>query len=99
MANRSDLKWEYDEASDILYLSFGDPVPAYGENLDDDIVLRHAIEDDAVVGLTVVGFRAMGGIDALIDRLNSLVQGLRIPLLTACAPELRANAEIGSGSG
>ncbi|MEA3402480.1 MAG: DUF2283 domain-containing protein [Armatimonadota bacterium] len=94
--DRSDeaLNWDYDEGADILYLSFGEPQPAYGDHLDDDIVLQYSLENDEIVGLTVLGFQEMGGVDALIERLEKLVSGLHIPLITAHADELRERAAV-----
>jgi uncharacterized protein YuzE len=87
-SKKPDPNWDYDEISDILYISFGEPVPAYGEHLDDDIVLRYT-PDDELVGITVIGFKEMGGVDELLQRLNSLVDGLQIPLIRSHAAELR----------
>jgi len=83
------LTTSYDADADVLYLSFGEPVPAYGEHLDEDVVLRHALDDDRIVGITVIGFRQMGGVDALIERLQRPVTELRIPLILERAEELR----------
>ncbi len=92
-SEKSGLTFSYDKEGDILYVSFGDPVPAYGENLNEDILLRCSLEDGGLVALTVVSFRARGGIDGLLDRLNGFVASLRIPLLTARAEELRETAD------
>jgi len=91
-SNRPGLTWDYDDGSDVLYISFGEPTRAYAENLDADILLRYSLEDGGLVGLTVIGFRDMGGIDGLLDRLNGFVASLRIPLLMARAEELRETA-------
>ena len=88
-AEKPEFTWHHDDISDILYISFGEPVPAYGEHLDEDVVLRYAPEDDELVGITVIGFKEMGGIDELLRRLNDLVEGLRIPLIHSHAAELR----------
>ncbi|MBD3293700.1 MAG: DUF2283 domain-containing protein [Armatimonadia bacterium] len=88
-SKRSELNWDYDSVSDVLYISFGEPVPAYGEHLDEDILLRFSPDDDQIVGLTVIGFREMGGVDALLKRLKDLVADLRIPLIDSHADELR----------
>lgn len=79
----------YDEDADVLYLSFGEPRPGYGEHIDADIVLRHSLHDDEIVGITVIGFRQMGGVDALVERLQQLGRELRIPLIVERAEELR----------
>jgi len=88
----NELTWNYDEDADVLYLSFGEPTPAYGDHLDEDIVLRYSLADESVVGMTILGFREMGGIDALLERLEGFVSGLRIPEIAARAGELREKA-------
>ncbi|MGD9497245.1 MAG: DUF2283 domain-containing protein [Armatimonadota bacterium] len=89
MATQRALNSDHDPDADVLYLSFGEPVPAYGEHLDEDIVLRHACDDDRIVGITAIGFSQRGGVDALIERLQRLVAELRIPLIVERAEKLR----------
>lgn len=90
-SRRSDLRWDYDERSDVLYISFGEPVPAYGERLDENLLLRRSPQDDAIVGLTVLAFREMGGIDALLQRLRNSDLDLPIPLTSNEATAFRAD--------
>ena len=98
-SNRPDMTWDYDEASDVLYISFGTPRPACGEHIDEDIVIRRSPEDNEVVGITVIGFKAMGGVDALLQRLKNFVGGLRVPLLDEHADELRQTTASGAVGG
>jgi|LSQX01.1.fsa_nt_gb uncharacterized protein YuzE len=95
-SQRPELTWDYDEQSDILYISFGEPVAAYSEHADESILLRYSMQDETLVGMTIIGYHEMGGIDALLDRLRSLVDGLRIPLLSAHTDELREAAPSGT---
>lgn len=88
-SKRPELTWDYDEQSDVLYMAFGEPVAAHSEHTDEDILLRYSMKDGSLVGITVLGFREMGGIDALLDRLTGIVDGPRIPLLSAYTDELR----------
>lgn len=50
------LKIKYDRAVDVLYCSFGDPVPALSVERDHGIVIRLDPDTDKVVGVTVVDF-------------------------------------------
>jgi len=88
-----ELTWRYDKEADVLYLTFGEVTPAYGDELNNDIVLLHSLDDDRIVGLTVIGYKEMGGIDALLDRLNTFVSSLRIPLIDAHARQLRETTQ------
>jgi uncharacterized protein YuzE len=54
---RPDIEYSYDEEADVLYLSFGKPMPATGVDLQATLVLRLDEESNQVVGLTVVGLR------------------------------------------
>ena len=64
-SQRPELTWDYDEQSDILYISFGEPVAAYSEHADESILLRYSMQDETLVGMTIIGYHEMGGIDAL----------------------------------
>lgn len=48
------MQLSYDETSDILYLSLGEPRRAISRELGDDIVLRLDEQTGEVVGLTVL---------------------------------------------
>jgi len=50
--------WDYDDEADVLYLSVGEPRPAVGVDIGDDVVLRYDEETQEVIGLTVIGLRA-----------------------------------------
>ena len=50
------LDVDYDETGDVLYISFGPPVPASDSRvLDNDIVVR--FKGERIVGITVPSFR------------------------------------------
>ena len=49
------LKVYYDEHADVLYLSRGEPKAAISDEIDE---LRHDPRTQAVVGLTIIDFRA-----------------------------------------
>lgn len=47
---------DYDETGDVLYISFGPPIPASDSRvLDNDIVVR--FKGERIVGITVPSFR------------------------------------------
>lgn len=48
---------DYDCASDVLYVSLGNPIPDEGEDRPRGIVLRFSIKDNSPSGVTVIGFR------------------------------------------
>ena len=51
----TDLHIRYDVAGDVMYVSFGVPVPADNSELsEDDILYRYA--DGKIIGLTITHF-------------------------------------------
>jgi uncharacterized protein YuzE len=54
-SNAYDVNIRYDKEADVMYVSFGAPVPADDTELgDDDVLYRY--KDGEVVGLTVTHF-------------------------------------------
>jgi uncharacterized protein YuzE len=54
-SNADNLHIRYDKEADVMYVSFGPPVPADDSELgEDDILYRY--KDGEVVGLTVTHF-------------------------------------------
>jgi uncharacterized protein YuzE len=54
-SNANDVNIRYDKDADVMYVSFGPPVPADDSELgDDDVLYRY--KDGEVVGLTVTHF-------------------------------------------
>jgi uncharacterized protein YuzE len=50
------LDVHYDEAADVLYISFGPPEPASDSRvLDNDVILR--FKGERIIGITVPSFR------------------------------------------
>ncbi|MCG3157892.1 MAG: hypothetical protein DKINENOH_04528 [bacterium] len=52
------VDWDYDEESDVLYLSLGKPQPALGIDIGERVILRYDATSNEVVGLTLIGLRA-----------------------------------------
>lgn len=55
--NFEDVRYSYDRAADVLYVSFGAPRPAVALQLEDWLAVRLSTEPPFIVGMTVVGFR------------------------------------------
>lgn len=54
-SNAHDLHIRYDAEADVMYVSFGAPIPADDTELDeDDILYRYA--DGKMIGLTITHF-------------------------------------------
>ena len=49
------LDWEYDDEADTLYLSFGKPKAATGQDIGQGVIVRYDEQAREVVGLTIVG--------------------------------------------
>lgn len=52
------MKWDYDQEADVLYMSMGDPQPALGFDIGEGLVLRYSEAQAKIVGLTVVGLKS-----------------------------------------
>ena len=66
----ADLKFNYDRDADVLYVTIGAPRSGRAEHFDDDVLLRYALDSDELIGLTILGFREMGGLDEVLRRLT-----------------------------
>lgn len=53
----ADVRWNYDEEADVLYLSIGEPRAAVGVDIGDGLIARYDEESSEVVGVTLVGLR------------------------------------------
>ena len=83
------VEFDYDWDADVLYISFGPPRPARGEHYDDDIVLRYALDTDDLVGITVLGYRRIGGPEGLLHRLSEGSERSKIGCIREHVQELR----------
>lgn len=63
------VDWDYDEESDVLYLSLGKPKPALGIDIGEGVILRYDANSNEVVGLTLIGLRAR-----LLQNLSNMRQ-------------------------
>jgi len=55
-----ELHVDYDGASDVLYISFGKPQPAYDSTLPEDGVI-YRLSGDKLVGISILNFRGRTG--------------------------------------
>jgi len=46
----------YDEAADVLYISFGKPRPGIATEINEGDLIRKDLKTQEIVGITVVGF-------------------------------------------
>ncbi len=52
------LRWDYDDETDVLYLTIGEPKSAVGVDIGEGIVVRYDEIEKQIVGLTLSGLRA-----------------------------------------
>lgn len=50
--------WKYDAEADVLYISFGAPRAAVGEDVGEGVIVRYDEQTGQVVGITLMGLRA-----------------------------------------
>ncbi|MCK9596623.1 DUF2283 domain-containing protein [Candidatus Pacearchaeota archaeon] len=59
----------YDRESDVLYISFVEPpVPAICDEVEEGILVRHDMNTDAIVGVTIIDFQKM--VEEFEERLD-----------------------------
>lgn len=52
------MHWNYDQAADVLYLSFGEPQPTLSIDLGEGLVLRYSEAHSTIAGLTIIGLQS-----------------------------------------
>lgn len=55
--NFKNVEYSYDTERDVLYISFGHPVPAIALQIEDWLALRIGLDPPVMVGMTIVGFK------------------------------------------
>jgi uncharacterized protein YuzE len=53
----------YDQEADVVYLSFGEPVPAVAEEIQEGVFARYDPQTEELVGLTVTNFSKKFGVE------------------------------------
>lgn len=66
--NFDNVEYSYDRARDVLYISFGPPVPAIAIQVEDWLALRIALEPPQIVGMTIVGFKR------IFEKINQYIE-------------------------
>ena len=57
LTKESRLSVDFDAREDVLYISIGDPVPSYSEEIEDGVLLRRSNAEDQPSGVTAIDFR------------------------------------------
>jgi len=52
----------FDKEADVMYLSFGKPVKAEGEEIEEGVFARYDLKSKKLVGLTVINFSKKFGV-------------------------------------
>lgn len=62
------VRYSYDRTGDVLYVSFGPPVPAVAIQVEDWLALRVSLRPPSFVGMTIVGFKR------IFERINRYIE-------------------------
>lgn len=54
-----EVEHHYDREGDVLYVSFGPPVPAVSLTIEDWLVIRMTPEAPRIAGFTIIGFKRL----------------------------------------
>lgn len=65
MGKRDMMQIAYDQETDVLYLSVGEPRPAISQELGDDVLLRVDPETGEIVGLTIMSLSTRSDLQSL----------------------------------
>lgn len=57
MLDKKKLRYDYDNYSDVLYLSFGKPKKAVSVESDEGYLIRYDPFSEKLIGITIVDFR------------------------------------------
>ena len=57
LEKKENLDWDYDEESDVLYISIGEPQKAVSVDIGEGAVVRYIEATGEVVGLTLIGVK------------------------------------------
>jgi len=52
-----NLRFQYDESSDVIYAFDGEPRPNYAEEPSDGILILHDLKTRAVIGFMILNYR------------------------------------------
>ena len=54
LLQRREFTWDYDEEADVLYVTFERAEATDSDLTDDDIVVRYRIDNNEIIGLTIL---------------------------------------------
>ncbi len=81
-SNTLKINYDYDDKYDVLYLSIGNPKPAYGDEIEEGTIIRRDIKTDKIVGLTIIGFRNKSKVLWSSSRISKLPQPFTAEIFT-----------------
>lgn len=81
----SELKQKYDEAADVLYMTWGEPRPSVGWEPQEDVVLHEDMLTGEPVGITIVNWRSRfrGRPEAIVEALRKAIPKEAMELIAA----------------
>jgi hypothetical protein len=68
----ASVRVDFDHASDVVYVSLGEPVPDEGEGRPNGVVARYSLRDNSPSGVTIVGF-VHNGWDQHLAKLSEII--------------------------
>jgi hypothetical protein len=65
-----DMKFDYDEKADVIYVSFGTGEPSYSEEIDDQLIVDFGIYTGAPTGFQLLNVKKddIGSIQVVLKR-------------------------------
>jgi len=75
------LHADYDSVADVLYFVHGPSLPGFGDEGEDDVILRYALSDNLPIGASIIGYMGCSW-ETKKDRLASIIaKHLSLPQL------------------
>lgn len=53
----TEIRYDYDEEEDVLYLSIGEPKPSITEETEEGILIRKDIQTGKLTGVTILDYK------------------------------------------
>jgi len=57
MRKNKQVKFDYDNKHDVLYISINEPRPSYSEEILPDVYLRRGFDTDEITGVTIINIK------------------------------------------
>lgn len=55
--SNTEIKYDYDQEEDILYLSIGEPRPSITKEIEEGILIREDIKTGELTGVTILDYK------------------------------------------